>query len=217
LNKQVFQIVISFAIWLIPREGCWLVAIPATWLAASGIINVIWPLLQKAFSTNSANYRRPLAPGLLGLILVLLILAGAINSLHDLQNQPELQISASTTESLRHEQQLIPTDAHVLIAGNGALREWAPALLEREVLNSEFGLEWQPDELEQVYLINEALDANDLAAAMEVVRGYSGDSRIWLIGDPDQVAKLAAVASLPLEITLQYQTLDLVFAIIQTK
>jgi hypothetical protein len=52
---------------------------------------------------------------------------------------------------------------------------------------------------------------------MEVVRGYSGDSRIWLIGDPDQVAKLAAVASLPLEITLQYQTLDLVFAIIQTK
>jgi hypothetical protein len=143
--------------------------------------------------------------------------AGAINTLHDLQNQPELQISAAATETLRQKHQRIPADAHVLIAGNGALREWAPALLEREVLNCEFGLEWQPDELKQVYLINEALDANDLAKAMAVVQGYSGDSRLWLIGDPDQVANLAADAGQTLEISIQDQTPELVFAIIQTK
>ncbi len=217
LNKQVFQVVIFFAVWLIPREGCWLVAIPAAWLAASGIVHLVWPLLQKAFSTRGAINRPPLAPGLLALILVLLIVAGAMNTLHDLQNQPELQISAAATETLRQEQQRIPADTHVLIAGNGALREWAPALLEREVLNCEFGLEWQPDELKQVYLINEALDTNDLATAMAVVQGYSGDSRLWLIGDPDQVANLAADAGPTLEISIQNQTPELVFAIIQTK
>lgn len=217
LNKQVFQVAIFFAVWLIPREGCWLVAIPAAWLAASGIVHLVWPLLQKAFSTRGANNRPPLAPGVLALILVLLIVAGAMNTLHDLQNQPELQISAAATETLRQKHQRIPADAHVLIAGNGALREWAPALLEREVLNCEFGLEWQPDELKQVYLINEALDANDLAKAMAVVQGYSGDSRLWLIGDPDQVANLAADAGQTLEISIQDQTPELVFAIIQTK
>jgi hypothetical protein len=74
LNKQVFQIVIFFAVWLIPREGCWLVAIPATWLAAAGIVHLVWPLLQKAFATNGPNIRPPLAPGILALVLVLLIL-----------------------------------------------------------------------------------------------------------------------------------------------
>ncbi|HEY5270650.1 MAG TPA: hypothetical protein VII97_09960 [Anaerolineales bacterium] len=217
LNKQAFQVVIFFAVWLIPREGSWLVAIPAAWLAASGIVHLVWPLLQKAFSANGANNRPPLAPGLLALILVLLIVAGAVNTLHDLQNQPELKISAPATETLRQDRQMIPTDAHVLIAGNGALREWAPALLEREVLNCEFGLEWQPDELKLVYLINDALDANDLATAMAVVRGYSGDTRLWLIGDPDQVAKLTAAAGPSLEISIQAQTPELVFAIIQTK
>jgi 4-amino-4-deoxy-L-arabinose transferase-like glycosyltransferase len=217
LNKQAFQVVIFFAVWLIPREGCWLVAIPAAWLAASGIVHLVWPLFQKAFSTSGANNRPPLAPGLLVLILVLLIVAGAVNALHDLQNQPELQLSAAATEALRQEQQIIPADAHVLIAGNGALREWAPALLEREVLNCEFGLEWQPGELQQVYLINDALGSNNLSAAMAVVQGYSGDTRLWLIGDPDQVAKLAADAGSTLEISIQDQTPELVFAIIQTK
>jgi len=217
LNKQAFQVVIFFAVWLIPREGSWLVAIPAAWLAASGIVHLVWPLLQKAFSANGANNRPPLAPGLLALILVLLIVAGAVNTLHDLQNQPELKISTPATETLRQDRQMIPTDAHVLIAGNGALREWAPALLEREVLNCEFGLEWQPDELKLVYLINDALDANDLATAMAVVRGYSGDTRLWLIGDPDQVAKLTAAAGPSLEISIQAQTPELVFAIIRTK
>ena len=103
LNKNVFQVVIFFSLWLIPREGSWLVAIPGAWLAASGIVYLVWPLLQKAFSTNETNTRPPLAPGLLALILVLLIAAGALNTVHDLQNQPELSISAATIEALKQD------------------------------------------------------------------------------------------------------------------
>jgi hypothetical protein len=217
LNKMTFHVLIFFAIWLIPREGSWLVAIPAAWLAASGIVHIVWPMLQKAFSTIGINKRPPLAPGLLAMILMMLVISGAIISLHDLLDQPELQISAAAIESMQQERQMIPADAHVLIAGNGALREWAPVLLEREVLNCEFGLEWQPDELKQVDLINGALYANDLATAMAFVRGYSGDTSLWLIGDPDQVANLASHAGLSLEISIQNQTPDLIFAIIDTK
>jgi len=217
LHKHAFQAALFIGVWLIPREGSWLVAIPASWLAASGIVHLVWPLIQKPFLTRSANKRPPLAPGLLALILVLLSMGSAINALYDLQNQPELFISAAMVETLRLEQQIIPANAHVLIAGNGALREWAPALLEREVLNCEFGLEWQPDELKQVYLINDAINANNLPAAMAVIQGYSGDSRLWLIGDPDQVAKLVKGSDQTLEISVQDQTPELVFAIIQKK
>lgn len=217
LNKQVFQVFLLFAVWLIPREGSWLVAIPAAWLAALGIIHLGWPLFQKAFSFAGVKDRPPLAPGLLGMVLVLLAVGGAMNAVRDLQNQSGLKISVSAIDTLQQDRQMIPTGEHVLVAGNAALREWAPALLERDVLNCEFGLEWQPDELKQVYLINGALDANDLSAAMEVVLSYSGDTRLWLIGNPEKFAALAADADPSLDISIQDRTPDLVFAVIQMK
>ncbi len=217
LNKQVFQVVIFFAVWLIPREGSWMVAIPAAWLAASGIVHIVWLLFQKAFAGTAANARPPLAPGLLALTLMLLAVSGAVNALHDLQNQPELNISASSITTLQQERQIIPADAHVLVAGNIALQEWSPALLEREVLNCEFGLEWQPDELAKASAINDALIAGDLADAITIIRGYSGDASVWLVGDPEQVAGLAANAGPSLEVSIQSQTPGLVFAIVQVK
>jgi hypothetical protein len=216
LNKQGFQVVIFLAVWLIPREGSWLVAIPAAWLAALGIVHLVFPLIQKAFSSLGVNKRPPLAPGLLTIILVLLMIGNAVFSLNDLKNQSELQISPDAIETLDQGRQLIPAGAHILIAGNGALREWAPALLEREVLNCEFGLEWQPEELKKVNLINDALADNDLATAMQVVRDYSGDTNLWLVGDPGLIDDLVSGSNLSFTISIQVRTPDLVLAILQT-
>jgi 4-amino-4-deoxy-L-arabinose transferase-like glycosyltransferase len=217
LKKQGFQVLVFFSFWLIPREGSWLVAIPAAWLAANGMVHLVWPVFQNAFNPTTENKRLPFAPGLLAMILIMLMVGGSLNALHDLQNQPELIITPSEIDILRKEQLIIPVDAHILVAGNGALREWSPALLEREVLNCEFGLEWQPDELRHVFLINAALDENDLVSAMSDVKGYSGDSSVWLVGDTAQIIKLMATANPSLEIAIQYQTPELVFATIQTR
>jgi hypothetical protein len=216
LNKQTSRVLIFFALWIIPREGCWLVAIPAAGLAASGIIYLVLPMLHSAFKTEGVNNRPPLAPGLLAMILVLMVVSGAINALHDLQNQPDLNINSVEIETLKQEQKIIPTDAHILIAGNYALREWTPALLQREVLNCEFGLEWQPSELKRVNLINRALEKNDLVTAMAVIHDYSGDNSIWLIGNPEQVIELIANAGPSLEVTIKNQTPELIFAFIHT-
>jgi hypothetical protein len=217
LNKRIFQVLIFFALWLVPREGSWMVAIPAAWLAATGFVQVIWPLFQKAIKPAFASVRLPLAPGLLSLILVLLMAGGAILSLQSIKNQTVLNISAAQVQSLQQDGRAIPLGAHVLAAGSIALQEWSPALLEREVLNCEFGLEWQPDELAKASAINEALTADDLTTAMAVVRDYSGDASLWLVADPQQFARLAASAGPSLEISIQKQTPELVFAIVQTK
>ncbi|MBI4731534.1 MAG: hypothetical protein HY781_05295 [Chloroflexi bacterium] len=216
LNKQGFQVLLLFTFWLIPREGNWLVAIPAAWLAASGIVHLLWPLLQKAFSMRP-GHRPPLAPGVVALCLALLALASAVYAVGDLQSRADLQISAAATETLRQERDIIPAEAHVLIAGNMALQEWAPQLLERDVLNCEFGLEWQPEEFQQVRLINAALEEDDLAGAMDIVRDYSGDTSLWLVGDPEQVARLISAADPSLEISIREETPELVFALVQVK
>ena len=217
LNKRIYYVVIFFTLWLVPRLGSWLVAIPGALLAGYGIVYLVWPLFQKAFSTRKVNERPPLAPGILLLILTMAIIASPLLAIHDMLNQGELKFTPIEAVTLTHEQAAIPADAHVLIAGNGALREWAPALLEREVVNCEFGLEWKPDELQTVYLINDALDANDLAKVMEIIHTYTGDTVVWLVGNPIQVAKLTAVAHPSLDISIQDQTPELVFAIIRTK
>ncbi len=213
LNKQKFQVLIFFAFWFIPREGCWLVAIPAAWLAALGIIYILWPLLKNAFAYSGAQRMPPLAPGLLTVTLLLLAMASGMNAQQTLQKQVDLQIAPEVVDALRLHQELIPTNARVLIAGNPALREWAPALLRREILNCEFGLEWQPIELDQVTQINTALNEKDLSSALTLARSYSGTGSIWLIGDSDTMTKLLARKSSTSDFTVVKQTNELVYAV----
>jgi hypothetical protein len=217
LNRHVLYVILLFALWLVPREGSWMVAIPAAILAGMAFVQILWPLFMNAFSNHIINQRPPLAPGVLGLILAIALIASPLLTIHDLLNQAELMFSPAEVNTLQRYQATIPLDAHVLIAGNGALREWAPALLERQVLNCEFGLEWQPDELQKVNLINDAIHANDLATVMMIVKSYSGDSHLWLVGDPDQVAALAKTTGNLYDISIQDHTPELVLAVIDAK
>ena len=217
LNKHVYFVVIFFTLWLIPRLGSWLVAIPGALLAGFGIVYLVWPLFQKAFSSRKINERPPLMPGVLLLVLAMVLIVSPLLAVQDMLNRVEMKFTPAEAVTLYQERALIPENAHVLIAGNGALQEWAPALLEREVLNCQFGLEWKPADLQTVYLINDALDGDDLAKAMTIIHAYTGDTMVWLVGDPIQVAKLAEAAVPPLEIAVQKQTSDLTFAIVQTK
>ncbi len=216
LNRKILLVVIFFSIWLIPREGLWMAAIPAALLAGMGFVQIVWPLFRKAFQVNPAASRPPLAPGVLGLVLAMIVISSPVLAVHDLVDQEELKFSSAEVAGLQQEGALIPADAHVLVDGNGALREWAPALLQREVLNCEFGLEWKPGTLKKVLLINTALFEDDLPAAMAVIRDYTGDTSLWLVGNPDKVASLAASAGTGFEVSIQNETPDLVFAIIRT-
>ena len=217
LNKRIHFVLLFFLLWLVPRLGSWLVAIPGALLAGLGIVHLVLPLFQQAFSPLKIQKRPPLAPGVLLIVLLLVSVAFPLFALQDMLNRVEVKFTPEEAVTLRKEEIAIPANARVLIAGNGALREWAPTLLEREVLNCQFGLEWKPADLQKVTLINAALDENDLTKAMAIIRAYTGDTSLWLVGVPDQVAKLSAAANPSLVISIQLQTPELVFATIQSK
>jgi hypothetical protein len=217
LNRKVSLVVLFFAIWLVPREGLWMVAIPAALLAGLGFVQLVVPLFRKAFQAVSPGGRPPLAPGVLGLVLVISLGAAPLLAIHDLLDQAELKFTPAEVAELEQAQAFIPADARILVAGDGALREWTPALLQREVLNCEFGLEWKPVDLQQVGLINAALFEDDLAKAMGVVRDYSGDTSLWLVADPDRIDALVASAAPGYQVVVREQTPELVFAVVQAK
>jgi hypothetical protein len=188
--KRHFLVVVIFVIfWLIPREGVWLVAVPAAILAGMGLVYVLWPLFEKAFQISSGS-RPPLAPGILAVILVILVFANALFSMGAFIAEPEWRISREQISSIVNFQEEIPESGRLIVLGNIALAEWAPAILQREVLNIEYGLEWQPDELEKVKAINEAIQENNFEAMLEAVDHYTGDQQFYLITTLDDFSEI---------------------------
>ena len=134
--------------------------------------------------------RPPLAPGILIVILVILIIANALFTVGVFIAESEWYISRNQIASLTELQTEIPENGRVVIVGNIALAEWAPAILQREVLNIEYGLEWQPDELEKVKAINEAIEENDFAAMIMAIEVYTDDQQVYLIASKDDRSTL---------------------------
>jgi hypothetical protein len=184
LKRRYLIVVMFLTFWLIPREGVWLVAIPAAILAGMGFVYILLPLFQEVFQT-SADSRPPSAPGILAVVLVILIFANALFSLGAYIAEPEWKISRNQIASLKEFQQGIPENERVIVFGSIGLAEWAPAILQREVLNIEYGLEWQPDELEKVKAINIAIKEKDFAAMLQAIDNYIGEQQFFIIAAPD--------------------------------
>ena len=99
-------------------------------------------------------------------------------------------LKSTQVEELRRARELIPTDGPVIVLGNGGLREWAPYLLQREVLNTEFGLEWQPAEYREIISANKALaEAENWKGIAEAIRSLTNQKVVYVILDPNRVSR----------------------------
>lgn len=199
LNRRWFVLLMLLLFWLIPREGPWLVTIPASILAGMGIIYVLWPLVYKTLPPDWKTHP-PFAPGLLVVLLAALVLVNAVLADSEALANSDWQITSSQVATLMSLRSDLPSDANLLVVGNGALQEWAPSLLQRQVLNTTFGLEWQPEELKKVIDINNALDQSDLVTALVDAQEYSGRKQFYLLSPPETLAALLAEATSPISI-----------------
>jgi len=189
LNRQFLALAIFWTFWLIPREGTWLVATPAAILAGMGIVYILTPLLKKVFQRGTQG-RPPLAPGILVTLLVVGVFANTLITIHAFIADEDWYIDSNQITSLEKFQNAIPDGSGVIVIGNTALAEWAPALIQREVLNIEYGLEWQPDELQKVQAINAALEEVNWALVIPAIEEYAQDQLIYLVATPEGFAAL---------------------------
>lgn len=140
------------AMFSIPREGVWLVALPAAVLFGYGVSAV------RDFLEGEGRCKIVCALGVLfagGLVARSFALSDALLS------DRQWALNAAQVGLIRDASDLIPPGSEVLVLGNDALLEWAPYLLQREVINTKFGLEWEPAELKMILNLNQSLETAD--------------------------------------------------------
>ena len=146
------------AVWLlawliIPREGGWMAAIPASILAGVGIRWVFSFWLQKLSTDGQSKEAVALATA--GMVcFVTLGLAGAgymVAQEVDREYAPEgfVDVLARTSSTL-------PEEAKVITLMGG--EDWSPFLIQRDVLNMRYGAEWQPGEEEIIESFEDTLE-----------------------------------------------------------
>jgi hypothetical protein len=172
---------VAFGVLLIiPRESVWMIAIPAALLFAYGFGDVLLPLFRPVLDMSS-RLKKCCVIGVTA--LAMLGLASQSFALVDaLIADQQWKLTRLQFEGVKNAAALIPPKANVLVLGNDALLEWAPHLLQREVINTKFGLEWQPGKLEKINILNGTLQtAATWDDVLKAVAKMNGQSRIYVL------------------------------------
>jgi len=206
--KRKFFLPLTFLIlFSVPRENAWLTAFPAAWLISYGVTDVLVPIVKSLSALNMPVKLRILQVSF-GFIIFSMILQAF--ELINLQVRSEnWKLESAKIEALREVREIIPSSAPVIVLGNGGLREWSPYLLQREVLNTEFGLEWQPDEYRQIIAVNEALDkAKNWQDVADIIQLSEEQNQVYVIVDPAQLPEGFNMADGPFLITMKTPALQ---------
>lgn len=185
-KRKLFLPLAFLALFSIPRENAWVTAFPAALLIAHGVEDVLLPTM-KSMSVSTPPVRTRVMWVAFGLIIVSMILQAF--ELINLQVRNEnWKLESAQIQALEQAREIIPASAQVIVLGNGGLREWSPYLLQREVLNTEFGLEWQPDEYRQIISVNQVLDdAKDWQDVADAVRLLTNQKLVYVVLDPNHL------------------------------
>jgi hypothetical protein len=192
-RRQYFLPLAFLALFSIPRENAWVTAFPAALLIAHGIADVLVPTIKSLPAFRLVSRTRIMW---VAFALILYSLVSYAFDLIDLQVGNEFwKIKADQIEALRQAREIIPPIGQVIVMGNPGLREWSPYLLQREVLNTEFGLEWQPDEYHQIMSTNQELDkAANWQDVAKAVRALTDQKQVYVVLDPGQLPEGFALA-----------------------
>lgn len=165
---------------LMPREGSWIMAIAASLLAGIGTARYLIPVLNH----NLQPFR---TWGKFAKIIGVCIFIGAnlynsIGSVDALIQDRQWEITTLQIHDIENVGRGIPQNGKVIAIGNEAFLEWTPYLLQREVLNTGFGVEWQPNELERIRYMNEEIgDSANLDDFFNAVVKFTHVQEVYLL------------------------------------
>lgn len=171
---------VFLALFSIPRENFWLMAFPVTLLFTRGLVDVLLPLLRPTLDFASVIKKYVLAVALA--LLTFWLAAQSFTLVDALVADGQWKLPATQFEAIKSAQTYIPPGENVLILANDAVLEWSPYLLQREVINTKFGLEWQPAELESITLLNSKIQsAQNWDDILQAITQMNGQTKIYIL------------------------------------
>ena len=121
------------------------------------------------------------------------------------------KITSEQIELVEDARSLIPANAKVLVLGNDALLEWSPYLLQREVINTKFGLEWQPGELQVVTLLNKSIsEAKTWDDVLKAITKFTNNQTVYILSaDKKLLTALNRNSTVPFKLKIESSAIQL--------
>jgi hypothetical protein len=168
INRHRWKAVTFLLVFfIIPREGVWLVSIPAAILAGISISEIF-----TLFGRNHGRIGRVITYSILVFFII-------ISSMWEVTRVVAEYSSGSWSEAVVAAdwvQNNTPHDAKLIVLSDWQIREWLPTLTQRTVLNVWRGLEWEPEEQEIVaelnQMLNQCIDLDCIYSTVVQMTGY---------------------------------------------
>ena len=210
ISRGQFVLPITFLALLgVPREGIWLTALPASMLFAHGFVDVLLGSMRPASETTKGAKSSAFVSLVVLIGFVMAFQSFAVSEA--LIADQQWKITPEQIEMVEGSRSLIPEDAKVLVIGNDALLEWSPYLLQHEVINTKFGLEWKPGLSQSVALLNRRIsDAQTWDEVLQAVIKFNGSQRVYVLSSEKKLlTKLNLNSSVPFNLKIETPAIQL--------
>lgn len=210
MSKGKFALPLAFlAVFTIPREAVWLIALPATLLVAHGFVDVLLNLLHPV--SVVFNRWKEIAYISFFVMIGCSMIFQAFSISDALVADKQWKITSEQIELVEDARSLIPANAKVLVLGNDALLEWSPYLLQREVINTKFGLEWQPGELQVVTLLNKSIsEAKTWDDVLKAITKFTNNQTVYILSaDKKLLTALNRNSTVPFKLKIESSAIQL--------
>jgi hypothetical protein len=168
----------------IPREGAWMVSIPAALLAGMGTLEGLLPGLQRIRNQVESPWTERSIT--VGFCLVLSAWIGVIlfATLLPVTFRPANTASPESIAAMTWIRGNTPEDARVITLCDDYTREWVPEISRRTVPNMRFGAEWQPGERSRILRLDQRFqECEDLACVASGIGDLTGPGEVYLFAD----------------------------------
>lgn len=179
-------------LFIVPREGGWLAAVPAAVLAGIGAARVLTVLVSSVGrSWVQSPKQTAVGAGAAVLLSTYVVLNPAVRIRQMVSADDGL--SSEVISAMRWAKQNIPSEGKLVVLSRPQVTEWVPHIARRTVLNSVFGSEWQPHERAQILDLERRLrgcmDTSCVRASVADTIGYDG---LYLFADKERLSELTS-------------------------
>jgi hypothetical protein len=175
----------------IPREGVWMLAVPAALLAGIGGAELFGPLLLDLGRTHLRKLERAVIFGGAAALFSMYLLLNPILAIQSLVAGDNKGPSPDAIAAMEWIRENTPAESKFIVLSHPQVKEWTPQIARRTVLNMPFGSEWEPEESRRIIrlegLLKGCLDFDCIQASVVETMGYDD---VYLYIDRDRLAEL---------------------------
>lgn len=182
-------------LFVVPREGDWLAAVPSAILAGSGAASVLAVLPGHVLRRSAWSPEQlVVSAGAVVLLATYVVLNPAIR-IRQLVSADE-GLSWEAISAMQWANQNIPERSKLVVLSRPQVVEWVPQIARRTVLNSVFGSEWQPRERAQILEFDRRLeDCTHIGCVRAQVAETLGYEGFYLLVDGERLSHLTSDSS----------------------